>query len=366
MPESARAGAAYDPFERGRQPVGVRSAELIDDSRERKLGIEVWYPAVEAVRGQDLDRETQDRFETMSGFRSLRQPAVRDAGVTEGSFPLVAFSHGFGGHRRQTTHLCTHLASHGYVVASVDHTGNTMVDVVQQAIRAMQDGTPPSKSEQKRVMREIIAARPLDVSFMIDAVTDGRAGDVASSVDPDRIGVSGHSFGGWTALMVTAADRRIRSVMPLAPAGGGSPLPGRALAEALDFEWGRDVPVLYLVADRDTLLPLEGMHELFERTRAAKRMVVLENADHMHFCDHVEATHEMFRKMPPPGALGDMARHVPPIEELCSAEDAYKYIRGLGLAHMDATLAGNQRARALLDGDVADLLATHGVRVSVY
>ena len=28
----------------------------------------------------------------------------------------MAFSHGFGGHRRQTTHFCIHLASHGYVV----------------------------------------------------------------------------------------------------------------------------------------------------------------------------------------------------------------------------------------------------------
>jgi len=34
----------------------------------------------------------------------------------------------FGGHRRQSTFFCTHLASHGYVVAAADHTGNTTLE----------------------------------------------------------------------------------------------------------------------------------------------------------------------------------------------------------------------------------------------
>src|SRR6185369_5476378 len=98
---------------------------------------------------------------------------------------------------------------------------------------------------------------------------------------------AGHSFGGWTTLAVAGRDRRIRAALPLAPAGGGSELPVQQLRESLDLDWDRDVPTLFIVADRDTLLPLSGMHELLERTQATKRMVILKNADHMHFCDRV-------------------------------------------------------------------------------
>ena len=43
-------------------------------------------------------------------------------------------SHGFGGHRRQSTHFCTHLDSHGYVVAAPDHLGNTTMETMAWAL----------------------------------------------------------------------------------------------------------------------------------------------------------------------------------------------------------------------------------------
>ena len=50
----------YDPFARGPFPVGVRTQELNDGSRQRKLPIEFWYPVTDNYKGQDLDRETQE------------------------------------------------------------------------------------------------------------------------------------------------------------------------------------------------------------------------------------------------------------------------------------------------------------------
>jgi hypothetical protein len=41
------------------------------------------------------------------------------------------FSHGYGAHRRQSTFFCTHLLSHGYVVA-MDHTGNTVFETIRR------------------------------------------------------------------------------------------------------------------------------------------------------------------------------------------------------------------------------------------
>jgi hypothetical protein len=176
--------------------------------------------------------------------------------------------------------------------------------------------------------------------------------------------MGGHSFGGWTTLMTVARDSRIRAALPLAPAGGWSPLPAQALANALDFAWKRDVPTLYLVADGDTLLPLRGMHELHDRTQATKRMVVLENADHMHFCDQIEQIHELFRMMPPP-VFDELVQHIRPIGELCAPDAAYDFTRGLGLAHLDAHVRGVEGAARFLAGDVVATLAARGIRATV-
>src|SRR5690349_22230964 len=78
----------YDPFEPGDHPVVVRTVEATDAARNRVFPCEIWSP---------------------------------DTGTSQGAFPLVAYSHSSGGNRRSATFLCSHLASHGYVVAAMDH-----------------------------------------------------------------------------------------------------------------------------------------------------------------------------------------------------------------------------------------------------
>lgn len=353
----------YDPFVRGPFPVGVRTVQLTDAARhQRLLPTEVWYPATDAHAGQDVAEPTRDTYDLLPGFPPAWQEAVRDAAARPGSYPLIGFSHGFGGHRRQTTFLCTHLSSHGYVVAAVDHTGNTMLDIIQAIMAFQSSGELPDPST---TVREFITARPADVRFMIDRMLDGGVDTLPARADPDCIGMSGHSFGGWTTLAVTGSDRRIRAALPLAPAGGSSPLPIAPLRQSLRFEWGRDVPTLFLVAERDSLLPLPGMHELLEKTQGTKKMVMLRNADHMHFCDRVEEVHELFRMMPPPGDFARIAQKVAPISELCPGTHAYAFVRGLGLAHMDAHLKGSAAAARFLAGDIEAALAARGISAQV-
>ena len=60
---------AYDPFERGNLPVGVRTFNWSDAARnDRPLTVEVWYPATEAHRGQDVAEATRDQYELIPGF----------------------------------------------------------------------------------------------------------------------------------------------------------------------------------------------------------------------------------------------------------------------------------------------------------
>jgi dienelactone hydrolase len=223
-----------------------------------------------------------------------------------------------------------------------------------------------TKEERLARANAIIASRVPDVRFLLDLLFGGVTSDWGIRLDPELVGIAGYSLGGWTALAATSEDRRIRAVVALAPSGSSRPKPG-ILSPPLNFDWGRDVPALYLVAENDTMTPLEGMYELFERTRSTKQMIVLRNADHTHFLDYAEQEHETARNMQWPGDLSWIPKEMRPIAELCSGEEAHLFTRGLTLCHMDANLKQLPEARRFLaDSDLEAKLAAYGVRAFLH
>ena len=136
------------PAPSGEHPVGVRDFELSDNSRKgvlaagddepRRLLVRVWYPAGE-VAGlsprpyfNEIEAET-----TASGLGSVmgmpfffqylkhsstnsyeNAPLVDEAE----NQPVVIYSHGYTSFPGQNTALLEELASHGYIVYSVQHT----------------------------------------------------------------------------------------------------------------------------------------------------------------------------------------------------------------------------------------------------
>jgi pimeloyl-ACP methyl ester carboxylesterase len=76
---------------------------------------------------------------------------------------------------------------------------------------------PDETAEQKAArMQRVIGSRVPDVRFLLDHLLHA---DLAISVDPARIGIVGHSFGGWTALAMHEVEPAIRAVVALAPGG---------------------------------------------------------------------------------------------------------------------------------------------------
>lgn len=350
--------SSYDPFLRGPIPVGVRTFEARDESRNRLFPIEVWYPAAPQHTGHDLDPQTQDHFMPRLSTVEQKQSAVRDAAALPGSYPLIIFSHHAGGYRRASSFLCTHLASHGYMVAAMDHS----------EVIAPELARPQSETEEQKKARwqAVIECRVPDARFLLDHMLHSGVWREEAEVDPRRIGIAGHSFGAWTALATPEVDQRIRAVVAMAPGGTSNPRPG-ILPVKLSFQWGRAVPALYLAAENDVPLPLAGMYELFERTPDPKQMLILRRADHGHFVDNVEEMHEAFRTMSPvPSELAEMQREMLPISELSSGEQAHLWIRGLALAHMDAFLKQESAAKQFLAGDVESELARRGVEVILH
>jgi len=307
----------YDPFAAGRFAVGTRLFPVPDPARERVLPGEIWYP-----EGQP------------------------------GPLPLVVYSHPVAGTRRSATFLAEHLAGHGYAVAAVDHS-----EVVRQSLPL-----PPELTDEERLARvEVLAGdRVPDVRRLLDHLLGDTPSTMDIELDGGRIGLVGHSFGGWTVLATPEVDRRIGAVVALAPAGSANPLPG-VMPLTLTLDWGRDVPTLFLAAEHDVPIPPDAVHDIYRRTSASKRMLVLRRADHQHFVDSVAADHETFRTMEFTGPAAWMPAAMRPIGELCPAEEAHAFTRGLTLAHLDATLRRDPDAESFMAGDVVAALAARDV-----
>jgi dienelactone hydrolase len=306
----------YDPFTRGPFPVGVHLFEVSDAARDRRLPAEIRYPGV------------------------------------PGPYPLIVYSHHSGGHRRSATFLTTHLASHGYAVAALDH---SEVDLPELA-RPGGDGAESGEQRAARIAA-IVGSRVPDLRLLIDHLLDG---GLDIDLDANRVGLVGHSFGGWTVLATTEVEPRVRAVVAHAPGGSSRPRPG-VLALPLTFDWGRDVPTLYLAAEHDVPIPPGAVQDVFDRTPASRRMVVLRRADHEHFIDDVEGAHETARTMPLPPEAAYLQAEARPMTELCTGEQAHTFVRGLTLAHLDATLRADPAAARFLAGDLEAALAARGV-----
>jgi dienelactone hydrolase len=330
----------YDPFQPGPFGVGVRTFEVPDSDRSRVFPCEIWYPAASPPPPDGLAGE-------------------RDVPAAPGLHPLIIFSHFSGGGRRSATYLTTHLASHGYAVAAMDHS-----EVVAPEL-----GPNPDEDRAGRASRidAIIASRVPDVRVLLSALVgphplaelDGIA------IDPDLIGVAGHSFGGWTALAAPEQEPRVRAVVALAPGGSSRPVPG-VLPLTLAFGWERVVPVLILTGDCDVPVPLEGVQEIFARAPEPKQMFVLHRADHQHFADDVAASHEALRAMTLPGEAAWMTAAMLPASELCPGEHGHLFARGLALAHLDSALRGNPAAQEFLTSRAESALAALGLAAVRY
>jgi len=276
--------AAPDPSVNGPYPVGATTCEieLEDyDGVARTIRVEVWYPTTDEFANGPFDEldfydDAPDAQKPMVEKYKEQLPTIpmqvtRDSPVRpDGPYPLIVFSHGAYGVRFQSVFFTIPLASHGYVVASADHTGNVLYELFEP------DGYNPDD------MIKSALDRPLDVTAIIDTMIErsSQPGDeFEGSIDETAIGISGHSFGGYTALHLGFSDPRVKAVLPMSPSTSALALYGFELPAF-------PIPMMMMAGALDkTLNPETEMSGPFLQFPPPKFYFELTNGGHFTFSD---------------------------------------------------------------------------------
>jgi dienelactone hydrolase len=291
-------GLLFLPEPTGPGAVGMTSLWLTDASRPdpwatevsaRELMVSLWYPAEpsDGPRAPYMTAAESALFLAGKGagdvppdtLSTVRTNAVADAppaGPPRG-LPLVVLSPGFTFPRATLTGLAEDLASHGYVVAGIEHT-------YESEATAFPDGrvtTCRAREAPRRDRPEKVAAgRAADVRFVLDQLTGARpASPGATLIDPDRIAMAGHSIGGAAAVAAMLADARVRA---------GIDMDGATSAEIPDAGLAR--PFLFLGKPPPAIVKGPGStvstwERDWRRLTGWKRWLVVAGAIHASFTD---------------------------------------------------------------------------------
>jgi hypothetical protein len=244
-----------------------------DSSRHRELMVYVWYPTARPPKaiGQYLPGAAQMDAKTdikkfMSGefgdawtsivSGAISSHAVEDAPIAHRHkpFPLVTFSHGIGGSGFGYTVLIEDLVSHGYVVASIEHTYTAgAVWFPDGRIVAQQNASPPtglSEPERMQWMMKGVSKGvndgAADVRFVIERLSQinrEKEFGLAGAIDLTRVAAMGHSGGAEFAARACQQDSRIKACVDL----DGAMVPVAALPLYDDDSQMRQ-PLLFLEA----------------------------------------------------------------------------------------------------------------------
>ncbi|MDP4095903.1 dienelactone hydrolase [Paenibacillus sp. P96] len=219
------------PAPTGELKVGTQVFHFIDPSREetfgktatgkRELMVQVWYPA-QAGTGkyapfipdtQILRYMAEDyglpgfTFQHLKYVSSHSYPGA-EVSSAQASYPLILANPGNGSSRFLHTSQAENLASHGYIVAVIDHTYNTFAtEFPDGRITTSTTDDLFSPADDYRTSRgnrdKLGKVLTDDVTFALDQFELIQSGQIPSHlngrIDLGHVGVFGHSIGGATA-----------------------------------------------------------------------------------------------------------------------------------------------------------------------
>ena len=253
------------PEPSGPYEIGTVSKYLVDEDRAeiygpepggpRELMIQVWYPSdpdPEAEPGpwtDDIDQIGPANAERL-GFPSFvldhlalaKTNSYPEAPLSraEEQYPVIVYSHGWTGFRTVNVDQSEALASHGYVVVSVDHTYGSIMTVFPdgRAVGVDDDALPDEDQVGPRAYQEaaqtLVEVYAADLAFVLDSlenINEDEDDRFAGRLDLERVGLFGHSTGGGAVVTLCHSDERCKAAAGLD--AWVEPVPRNIIADGL-------------------------------------------------------------------------------------------------------------------------------------
>lgn len=214
-------------------------------------------------------------------------------------FPLILFSHGFGGNKNGFAPVGKHWASHGFVVIHPTHFDGlapssgllepapTTSLLSQTRLGSIRNRISEPKNIRDRVQDFVVILDEIDnLAKLVPRLT--------GKVDESKIGVGGHSFGAYTAMLIggttvnlgkdfasSYADKRIKCILPISAQGTGQ--------QGLTRDSWKNVriPMMVITGTNDRGVGNQGYEwkmEPYEYSGPGdKFLVVIDGANHFSF-----------------------------------------------------------------------------------
>ena len=272
------------PDPTGPSPVGTDTVVASDAARaDRRIPVQLWYPAdtdsdaaaapapyalpATVAFVADLLAIPEEDVAAL-GTNAALAPEVA---IGDGPLPVVLFSPGYGVTRPFYSGLGAELASHGYVVAVLDHPGDG--NLVE-----FPDGTtvaaPPPSPEVEFDPEAAVATRLADARAVLDLLERLDAepgGPFSDALDLSRVAFAGHSLGGATAAEAMRLDDRFQA---------GVNLDGSMVGDVV--ETGLDRPFL-LMGTND--IEEDETWTTFRANTPAALLLAIDGTAHMSYSD---------------------------------------------------------------------------------
>ena len=308
----------------GPYPVSVKVLDV--EFEGRLMPVMVWYPKPESSAGPYV---YNTKIKGAAGYDS----------PTPGKgapYPMIVFSHGIGECGCMSVYYTENLASHGYVVVAPDHEDSMMCHIKGEpdisfgelsvaAVKSLGDLYAIVEILFKDYLEERdfdFSYRPREIKTVIDRALKWNS-DPASflygMIDPEKIGMTGHSLGGFTSLAIGGlpfhcggsvdeekcasankgiesvdtcciesiakmedplqlSDSRVKAILPMGPAVFFPELE-KAATELR-------VPMMIITGDdKRAEVPWEPVSALYENAPAPKFLIRLKSTDHMTIAD---------------------------------------------------------------------------------
>lgn len=217
------------------------------------LGQEPSAQGPEAVMRLDIGRDVQDAYGNKSRVEVVlpQNPSQR--------YPTVMFCHGWFTVPSWYESLIENLASRGFAVAIYNQVNRLELD-----------------------LRKWVKGAENAVDALFAASNDPNS-PVYGQLDLTRFGMIGHSYGGATSIVIGATDRRVKSVVALAPGCNEGSSRQYFIQQAAQLQ----VPTLVVGCEFDPIVPARRFAwPAFQAMPQANRLYVeISRAEHNNFMD---------------------------------------------------------------------------------